>query len=87
MRIDPYIETVQDRRRRIELESAIKRRYRVRYRIQINLKGPHDGRIFPACSLPFVCSTKNEAWAYMEKVNPMKFFPNARSASVEFVGY
>lgn len=66
-------ETSRERRRRIGLESAIKRRLRARYRIQINLAGPHDGKIFPACSLPFVCRSAAEAWEYMEKVNPMKF--------------
>lgn len=82
-----YVETPQERRRRVGLESAIKRRLRALYRIQINLKGPNDGRIYPACSLPFVCRSKDEAWTYMEKVNPMKFFPNARSASVECIRY
>jgi len=84
-RFKEYVETPQARRRRIGLESAIKRRARSRYRIQINLSGAHDGKVFSACSVPFVFTTKGEAWAYMEKINPMKFFRNARSASVEFV--
>lgn len=79
------IETPQERRRRVGMENVIKRRARARYRIQINLKGPNDGRVFPACSLPFLCATSDEAWAYLTKINPMRFFPNARSASVEFV--
>jgi len=80
------VETPYERRKRISLENAIKRRARNRYRIQIGLSGPHDGTIFPACSIPFLFSTADEAWDYANEVNPMKCFPmNARSLSVEHV--
>lgn len=78
-------ETPQERRRRLALERAIKRRARARYAIQINLSGPNDGKIYPMCWLTFVCRSKEDAWDYLNKVNPMKFFPNARSASVEYI--
>lgn len=80
-----YVETQQERRRRVGLEGAIKRRARTRYAIQINLKGPNDGKIYPMCWLPFRCATAADAWDYMDKIDPMKFFPNARSASVETI--
>jgi hypothetical protein len=77
-------ETTQERRRRVGLENAIKRRALARYRIQINLPGGHvAGGQWAACSLPFQCSTAQEAWSYIEKVNPFKRFPEARSISVE----
>jgi hypothetical protein len=81
----PYVESPKEHRRRVGLEHAIRRRANTRYRVQINLKGPNDGRVYPACSLPIVFVAAHEAWSYMEAVNPMKFFPLARSASVERV--
>lgn len=81
-------ETPKERRRRIGLENAIKRRNKSRYRIQVNLPGGHvAGGQWAACSLPFQCSTKEEAWAYLEKVDVFKRFPEARSLSVEHCGY
>jgi hypothetical protein len=80
------VETRQERRKRIGLENSIKRRARARYRIQVNLPGGHvaNGQ-WAAASLPFLCSTSQEAWDYIEKVNPFRFFPEARSLSVEYV--
>lgn len=89
-RFTPYVETPQEKRRRVGIENAVKRRARSRYRIQINLHGdgvdriePRRPLVYPKCSLPFQFTTKCEAWGYMEKIDPMKFFPDARSASVE----
>lgn len=67
---------------------TIKRREKSRYRIQVNLPGGHvaDGQ-WAACSLPFLCSTKEEAQAYIEKVNLWKTFPEARSISIEHCDY
>jgi hypothetical protein len=83
----PGPETPQERRRRIGLEAAIKRRARSRYRIQINLprRDAGDGIWPAACSLPFLCGTADEAWRYIELTNPFKRFPEARSISVEHV--
>ena len=87
MRREAYIETPKERRSRMELERGIKRRMKTRYRIQINLCGGHvaHGK-WAAASLPFFFVTAAEAWAYAEKINPMKFFPEARSLSVEYIG-
>lgn len=87
MRIESYVETPWERRRRIGLENAIKRRTQARYAIEIHLAGPSDGKIYPKVWLAFQFPTADEAWGYMEKINPMKFFPAARSASVECVRY
>lgn len=78
------METPQERRRRVSLENAIKRRATQRYRIQINLprRDASDG-IWPAFSLPFQCTTPYEAWNYIRRTNPFKRFPEARSISVE----
>lgn len=78
-------ETPQERRRRIGLESAIKRRARNRYAIQVNLHGPHEDGIWPRAWLPFTATTAAELWDYLERVNVFAAFPNARSISVELV--
>jgi hypothetical protein len=81
-------ETPKERRRRIGLEGAIKRRFKSSYRIQVNLTGGHvAGGQWAAASLPFQCSTAEEAWGYLAKVDVFKRFPEARSISVEHCGY